>query len=1204
MQRMPKAAERVDAGHEQSTQIAWDLSGDEASRVQPSHPAHCEVHGVDKSSRFAAKTQCEFKIVAHDVTGSRKTKGGEAFFVAIRGASRIRARIIDNDDGTYTCRWHAGVSGQYNLVVSLFGERIKGCPIQVLVCDPTPHAPCCEVKGLSLNSIVSRTPSTFEVRYRDLSGHVVQATDLDVYVTPLFAADSTRDEPPGGLHDGEEEDEQTQQLRAQFAQFWALSTVNEVVDAPPAVATKPADNDDDVFAQQEKRKKKKEAKKAAKVAKGASPSGARTSEHGEGVGVSEGAGGAEGADAADGGGGGTSSGYTPEDDYGAAAYRRPSRDEMGGGGGDGEVMGGVGGLSSGAEAAQVRRRFFPIQLPDKDSNKGGGVPLVVRKESSLDSEILCYLQPGDMAVVLEERLTQEGQYVRAKIAFDDPAEKAALRQQQLQQPQPHPPSSTASPRTLHGSGSNSAGAGQAPAVMAATPAPFSASGDDTSADVYPPVRPPPTPSTPSTPMTEGGFSVASRQVIEGNGMRAGAAAKTASSMLARRNLLTAASTEVNPGMVGPTTRPTARRLLGWATLRKNGKNLVTSRVRTDPWVRQQAALLWRLQTLNDRLQLDLQTEAALLDPSGVGFAFGGVHPGHLHSKGQILSAHKVSYSVDRAGKYLLHVRLRSQARPMPGSPFGLVVKPAAAHHSSTYLEPPTRPLRGEVGAQPGNGCTLLLRAHDRVGNRCDKGGAAVTIQSTGADTGVVTSNVTDNGDGSYLLSWQSRKRGTFETKVMINGLPVRGCPVRIELGSSVPEVAKSDVDGQGTRMAIAGEPALVEIKMIDQFDNPAAPGPEWTVGVAMVDGKTKMKLTELPLHKQYTGIWRDAAKGEYELSYTAEHAGHAELHLWWQRTDLQPPSPNEPVPAGARESFPGSPFSVTVHAGEPTAGKTYLDQFSIGHDSKKSAGGGKGGEGKKPPAKTSESDESEGQLTMIAGDTMSVRMFGVDSFDNPALMSEGTLTACVVQPDGSTCALEVVEPSSIKRASAQQQRPGAGNGKQVFEVRYEAVVSGAHELQVFLHGAPIKGSPAPFVVLPAGATPQQCELSPPENADSLIGGDLEQPSIAWIKTRDKFGNPCATGGLRIAGRMNLVKQSNTDNTILMPNNHSVIIEDLEDGTYRVKVACLLSCTVKLIVNMDKDLPGTSGELPPLQLTFIKKVETAETSPAGMRAGEA
>lgn len=38
--------------------------------------------------------------------------------------------------------------------------------------------------------------------------------------------------------------------------------------------------------------------------------------------------------------------------------------------------------------------------------------------------------------------------------------------------------------------------------------------------------------------------------------------------------------------------------------------------------------------------------------------------------------------------------------------------------------------------------------------------------------------------------------------------------------------------------------------------------------------------------------------------------------------------------------------------------------------------------------------------------------------------------------------------------------------------------------------------------------------------------------------------------------------------------------------------------------MDKDLPGTSGELPPLQLTFIKKVETAETSPAGMRAGEA
>ena len=47
------------------------------------------------------------------------------------------------------------------------------------------------------------------------------------------------------------------------------------------------------------------------------------------------------------------------------------------------------------------------------------------------------------------------------------------------------------------------------------------------------------------------------------------------------------------------------------------------------------------------------------------------------------------------------------------------------------------------------------------------------------------------------------------------------------------------------------------------------------------------------------------------------------------------------------------------------------------------------------------------------------------------------------------------------------------------------------------------------------------------------------------------------------------------------------VDDQEDGTYLVRVATLLSATVKLIVNMDKDLPATTGELPPLTLTFVK-----------------
>ena len=75
------------------------------------------------------------------------------------------------------------------------------------------------------------------------------------------------------------------------------------------------------------------------------------------------------------------------------------------------------------------------------------------------------------------------------------------------------------------------------------------------------------------------------------------------------------------------------------------------------------------------------------------------------------------------------------------------------------------------------------------------------------------------------------------------------------------------------------------------------------------------------------------------------------------------------------------------------------------------------------------------------------------------------------------------------------------------------------------------------------------------------------------------------------------------------------VEDPGDGTYLVKIACMIGATVKLVVNMDKDLPGTSGELAPLTLTFVHPTEPLhptesravlggpDTSSGGMAASE-
>ena len=46
------------------------------------------------------------------------------------------------------------------------------------------------------------------------------------------------------------------------------------------------------------------------------------------------------------------------------------------------------------------------------------------------------------------------------------------------------------------------------------------------------------------------------------------------------------------------------------------------------------------------------------------------------------------------------------------------------------------------------------------------------------------------------------------------------------------------------------------------------------------------------------------------------------------------------------------------------------------------------------------------------------------------------------------------------------------------------------------------------------------------------------------------------------------------------------LTDNQDGTYAIQVALLMRATVRLHVNMDKEM-GQAGELPPIQLNFVK-----------------
>ena len=411
--------------------------------------------------------------------------------------------------------------------------------------------------------------------------------------------------------------------------------------------------------------------------------------------------------------------------------------------------------------------------------------------------------------------------------------------------------------------------------------------------------------------------------------------------------------------------------------------------------------------------------------------------------------------------------------------------------------------------------------------------------------------------------------------------------MRLDFVSTHPELHKTTISGDGLRSAVAGRLTPIHLRLSDQYGNPSTPGASWRVGLAITN--SKKKVHDLDVHPDFTGEW-SSTPGDYVITYIAKQAGTIDLHVWCEMASAgREPDTVDALgfapEVHAREPFPGSPFALHVTSGEPVASKSYLDGWTlaaIAHSTKSKA--------TKGPAGKENSEQTAGDANskiVTAGDTVSVRAFGVDQFENPAHVVPEKLRAVVVAPDGT----EIVPPLTdvtLRNAKGKDLQSKAGTST-TYEVRHDTIVSGTYGLHVFLEQVEINNSPIAFEVEPSAPVTQQSILIPPDNAEALVA-DPDNPSVVMLHTLDRFGNRCTTGGLRVSGRCLLVKQGPSDNTILMPNNHSVTFEDRGDGTYSIFVVTHMTATVKCIVNMDKDLPGTTGELPPIQLSFIKPKE--------------
>jgi len=1179
-----------------------------ASDDRPTVVEKCRLKGKCFEEQVTVRSEASYVIEACNEDGVQRPVGGDPFFVYIRGPSMIRARVTDNNDGTYLVQWKPSTSGTYTVAVSLLGVNLPGSPATVHVTTTKPCPMKTVVRGEHLHHAVSRQQHNFDVLFKDKLGKVAHAVDLDVFVEPL-----PPNSPRFRLHE------------TLVAAKEAAAAAVVATPAPKAKKTKATGatkgKDAQLKAQQER--EKEEAEQAEKELeeklvreRNANKRNKRPSKEFPPMPA------LLNLEKLSSGGGGTPrrecSAQREADRQGSsrtgtARSARPDRRPE--------------------KQVTVRHRMMRVKVGDK--------PLLVRAEAHKGSEEVGRLLPGQVVTIIEEQIDEDGE-VRACISLDsigDAVDDAAASYRS-EVPDAHYDDAlgtlTTTPNPSHrgvgtvrplaprigmgmlssaaaslGLGGKLLGAADPalgakdPALTAPTVAIRSSDGANAapesavvSAGVSAGV---PT----AAVFVDASDTARSREAAseEGADFRRGS-----SSNRSRPSNQNASFVPVSGAAVGvpsgakarapSAALPSAARTTGWVTLVKNGQKLVSSRVQLGPGSRRQYMQQWARRKANDRAMSapvgadGRPTEAPAVfknmptrneieaDPSGIAFAFGGVEPGTLHARGQLLEVHKAAYSVGRAGQYLLHVRMRQAACSLPGSPFVLTVVPAGAYAKSSNL--PSHPLSGMVGTAEKDGCECELKTSDKMGNPCilggakveilivekagdpngrtkpskpAKGGSDLAVGSTEAREKAINTVVVDRGDGTYTLRWTSKFSGTFRTRVVIDGEDVVGSPTIFKLISSTPDLTKTVLTGEGLKSAMAGRPSTVQIAFVDQFLNTASPNSKFQFGIALVPrhGGERDKVAKVPEHK-FQGSWTGGATGIFELQYVPTQAGQADLHVWCI-----------PEGKGERLALPGSPFHLHIAEGPASAVASVVEGWTkVMKDDKN-----------EKFAKDKNADLS----VLYTSDTISIRPLIYDEFGNGAALPEDALVIVHDLPSG------VKHPLGFTQTTK--------GGLTTYDIRHDLTNAGEHAVHILLHGKPIRGSPVTFSVQPSKPDPGFCKILSPDDTTFWTNRSY----CFTLKTYDRFGNECKLGGLAISNRLALVKQNARDQTSLVPSNHKLSWDDNQDGTYAILVILNIPCTVRLIVNVDKNMQAGMGELPAVSLAFLdSNTATEENNP--------
>ena len=671
----------------------------------------------------------------------------DELFISIRGVSRVRARIVPVCPGKYEVEWRPPLSGRYSVSVSNFGLPLPGSPFTVLAVTPEPHAPNCSVKGEALTNGIARQTSSFDVTFRDATDAVTNATDLDVFVEPVQTG-SPRGSVQQQLAAGgvTAKSGRMCELRVVLGGGEPLDVRSSCeADSPIIGALQPGA----VITVIEERRENGNVHSAFAL---------DFIRNSDGVGIRQSDGSKfvrtdakqHGVNARSSRGSTLKSRALTYRSSSLATNRAAVASPSSRGDGQGSLM------FPKSPAAPKPQQPSPSPQPASAAT----LQPQQLKPSSEPSKPTPGIQPQIEDVVEGKPAATSGhEKMRKRFGSKLVLPAPALQRQFVEQN-----------ASLVGNPLGSSERGASKHSQRTTPGAMDSS--------------------------------AGGGLISGLGSHRAQSSNRSPQVSQRSGL---GSHRKTGGRKGARSGRESRAMVGWVTTVKDGRPLVSSKVRLEVTDRQKFEQQWtRRQEAEKSTRRQEEFERKLVEgqrlrrkskenededeeegrqlfrppplpgrsgTSGSGaastvsphqkivrslamelagarsandlaaFAFGGVYPGTLHAHGRLLPSHKVYFSVGVAGRYLLHVRLRQEAAPVPGSPFLLEVKPGPAHALSTRMPPW---IEGEVGGR----CSLQIHGSDIMGNRCIEGGAKVAVETVAR---YIKTSYRDNDDGTYTV---------------------------------------------------------------------------------------------------------------------------------------------------------------------------------------------------------------------------------------------------------------------------------------------------------------------------------------------------------------------------------------------------------------------------------------------------------------------